>query len=159
RRSTSRVCRGRPRRAVASPPMSAWRIDRAANASESRSTARNNSPEKGPLSGSMACDELPDGLLRQRLLFFGVLLGPSRRGRDPQDQGSGVQEVPKPSELLLRRQRPEPRRVFENDIGLARELDGKVHRRLLDQGCLKNIVPIGMTLMRSSRASPPNFRP
>src|SRR5262245_38609466 len=104
------------------------------NASESSSTARTSSSDEGPWSVSMAREELPYGPLREDLLFVGVPPGPGRLGRLPQDQGTGVEQASERSELLLWRQGPEPRDVLEDHLGLARELDGKVHGRLLDRG-------------------------
>ncbi len=83
------------------------------------------------IASALSLSQLPDGAFREELLRFGAALGPGCLGRRLQDQVTGSQEIPERSESLLRRQRKGPRDVFEDHVGVARELDGQFHGRFL----------------------------
>ena len=134
------VSLGRPRIEIANPPIRACRTDRAANALARESTASTRSSDKTFRSIAMTRDKLPDISLCEVLLLFGILLGPSRLGRNSHEVFSCVQKTLDRSYLVSRSQRPESRHIFEDYLGLARELDGKVHGRLLYRGRFRHII-------------------
>ena len=72
--------------------------------------------------------------LREELLLFGVLLGPGRLGRDFRRISHRRPGDPGATGIAPPARAPEPRHIFEDHLGLARELDGKVHGRLLYRG-------------------------
>ncbi len=134
------------------PTDPAWRIDRAANASESASTARTKSSENSARSVSMACDELPDGLLRDGFLFFGVLLGPGRLGAFRRIRAP-ARSRPWSDRNCSAGVSAESRDFLKDHFRLTGEFDGKVHRQLFNQCRHRSIIatfkPESLSLAKS----------
>jgi hypothetical protein len=87
----------------------------------------------------MASDELLDVPPGDTFLLLGVVFEPSRLGRVPEHQLTGIHDASEALKSLSPGQRPEPRNLVEDHLGLTRELDREVHRRLLNRGHLSRI--------------------
>jgi Uma2 family endonuclease len=115
---------------VAKPPTSAYRVERAANTSDSRSTASARSSASWDRSAGMACHELADRLACPLFLLGSIRPGELGFGRNPQQAVGERDQTVYATHPLLRRERPEPGHLLGDHLGVARELDGQVHGRL-----------------------------